>query len=487
MASRLQEYLLQQPLYAAGGRAGQEGSSMAPVRSPWEGLARAMQGVVGGAMQGYALHEAKGAERKDNEALAAFMKNPDDPALAAAAADHPMMANVMLSRMNTKDKLAAAMQAREDRNAHDLQMKQLIIASRQGHTDPVAAANAHADAQIRVNEAKAAQVAAENQKATEAMLRALGVTPSAAPPTGAPAVPQTGPVPNGALPTPNPALPPMRMVPQGAIPSTDQKAEALPPGGVPPVDTAALIPASAPMGDVPGVPVGQGGDTPVPATGVPPGFDMTGRTMFKGKPVKESDLAAFTAALGNGKTAPATWLPFWHKMTEEADKALAEHGKLNTAKPPGELDQPQKLPEQFREMVGDAGHLRTQIDNYEKVMKESGGGNLAAYINNPQSPEAQKINGAYNTLMMALRSKAFANTGVLQPGEIVMLEKMLLAPDTIRGALATPEAITARMNQFRQSIDAKIAAAYKAHGVPLPEAPAPTGGRKYNPTTGKIE
>lgn len=129
----------------------------------------------------------------------------------------------------------------------------------------------------------------------------------------------------------------------------------------------------------------------------------------------------------------------------------------------------EKRSEAFKKLDTEARTLAEAIDNFEQVIKEQGGGTFRAFINDPQSPSAQKVHGAYQALKIAARGEGFLNTGVLQPGEERMIEKMLLSPESLRGWMASPKAYTAKLNEFRKALDAKMGAAYQAHGLTRPE------------------
>ncbi len=124
-----------------------------------------------------------------------------------------------------------------------------------------------------------------------------------------------------------------------------------------------------------------------------------------------------------------------------------------------------RTPEAFKKLDTEVRAVTSAIDNFNKVLAEAGGGSFNAFINNPRSPEAQKVLGAFNALKTALRSEAFVNTGVLQPAEMTMLDNMLLAPTTVRGLFATPEAYAAMLDQIKQFVAGKMEAARGAHGV----------------------
>ena len=284
MASRLQEYLLQQPLYAAGANASESGTSMAPVRSPWEGLARALQGGLGGVMQGYAVAQARGARKKDNDALSAHMLDPENPEKAAAASEHPDFASVTLSRLNAKERIAAAMEAQHQRAADQMAMKQFMVANRAGHADPYAAADARAKAAMDVLDHKAKLEAEARNNRMAGGFDALPL-----PGEGAPTMP-------AAQPAPPPGMPQLRLTPMRPDQMPEKRADAMPPGvmpanaqgqgdSVPPVQQAQADPYSAP-GSVEG-----GGD---PAS--PPQLDMTGRTDYQGVPVSNALMQGVIAA-----------------------------------------------------------------------------------------------------------------------------------------------------------------------------------------------
>jgi len=65
----LTQYLLENPLYNYGGKIRDQGSQTTPVRTWQEGLARALQGGVGGAFQSYAGLQAKNERSLDQQAL----------------------------------------------------------------------------------------------------------------------------------------------------------------------------------------------------------------------------------------------------------------------------------------------------------------------------------------------------------------------------------------------------------------------------------
>ncbi len=127
-----------------------------------------------------------------------------------------------------------------------------------------------------------------------------------------------------------------------------------------------------------------------------------------------------------------------------------------------------KIPEAFRKLETEVRTVGGAIDRFEQVVKKYGGGSLSAFLNDPTSKEAQEYNTAFMAMKTALRSEAFVNTGVLQPAEMAMLDKDLLAPTTVRGLLSNPEAYKAKMDELRRFLDNKIQSSYTSHGQQMP-------------------
>jgi hypothetical protein len=107
----LAQYLMMNPSYGMAQENLKTGMSTAPVHSPLEGLARALQGGLGGYMQGRAYNQAKEQQAGDISALYdAVSKMGTNPnAMAELVKTHPMlaedvkpfmMANIGLSRFD---------------------------------------------------------------------------------------------------------------------------------------------------------------------------------------------------------------------------------------------------------------------------------------------------------------------------------------------------------------------------------------------------
>lgn len=96
--------------------------------------------------------------------------------------------------------------------------------------------------------------------------------------------------------------------------------------------------------------------------------------------------------------------------------------------------------------------INSAIDNFVSIFKEQGGGSFNAWIDNPRSEQAQKINGAFGRMLTAVRSPSYFNTGVLQPAELAMMKQQLVSPESWRGLFATPEGMIARLGEIKKQI-----------------------------------
>lgn len=219
--SRLQEYLMANPMYSMGSSVSKAGTSTEPVHSTIEGIARALQGGIGGLMQGYAMGEAKASRKKDTESALALLSNKDptkEAELLAAAGDHPDIVPLLARREEQREKLAAAMEARQQQVEFRKDMIRLTADLRQGRADPNEAADIYIRRQAKVDENRAKNrpdpaiatnekirleearqrmkdeaAAIEGQRRSDAAARALGINPPEAPPVPAPTViPQGG-------------------------------------------------------------------------------------------------------------------------------------------------------------------------------------------------------------------------------------------------------------------------------------------------------
>lgn len=203
-----------------------------------------------------------------------------------------------------------------------------------------------------------------------------------------------------------------------------------------------------------------------------------------------------TAMLGGGLPQPAPAAAAQPAAQPAPADGVPIPGTTMTATPPPAGATPRVTPAQatlLQKGEEEGRKLQDAVDNYMAVLRRHGTG-LSALFNNPTDPKAQEVLGAYERVKMAMRSEGLLNTGVLQPGEAVMLNDMLLDPKTFRGALATPEAVQARLNQFsKQALDFYNTRREQA-GLPRLEtlsrnAPVATGTptMRWNPQTRRAE
>jgi len=147
---------------------------------------------------------------------------------------------------------------------------------------------------------------------------------------------------------------------------------------------------------------------------------------------------------------------------------------------------PQGLDE-VRKADTDAKVITSAIDHYTDVFSATGGKNWGAYFDNPQSPEAQQLLGAFDRLKTVLRSPVYYNTGVLQPAEMAMLKEDLVSPKTLRGLFATPQALATRLGEIKLAILTRQDAELRSVGRPgvivrdkADLALIPEGGKFYD-------
>jgi hypothetical protein len=112
---------------------------------------------------------------------------------------------------------------------------------------------------------------------------------------------------------------------------------------------------------------------------------------------------------------------------------------------------PQALDE-VRKADTDAKVITSGIDHYTDVFAATGGQNWGAYFDNPRSPQAQQLLGAFDRLKTVLRSPVYFNTGVLQPAEMAMMKQDLVSPESLRGLFATPQALATRLGEIKLAI-----------------------------------
>jgi hypothetical protein len=290
----------------------------------------------------------------------------------------------------------------------------------------------------------------------------------AAVPPGAPSASGTSP------PVQSAALPP---TPADAVAHTDplQMPQVAQANGTPPAG-APVAPPSAPPAPQPQAPPGppQGG-TGMPPAAVPP-FQARPNPYASEAQRYEQMADAYrrigrmdeaNAALQRAQAVALKAQEFEAAETarrQEYDfKASAERrAQANADRQAQQGLVPPSTREKLRQVDQDVRTLNSAIDRFQQVFEQQGGGGINTWLNNPRDPKAQEMITAYNNMIMAVRSEAFANTGVLQPAEMKMLEEQFLSPQSIRGAMATPEAMRAKLAELKRFVAAKAAAAQQS-------------------------
>ena len=142
-----------------------------------------------------------------------------------------------------------------------------------------------------------------------------------------------------------------------------------------------------------------------------------------------------------------------------------------------------KAREKLQEAEAEAARVTGVVDRFGEVFRQQGGAGIRAFLNDPSDPKAQQLNQAFENLKMVMRSESLMNTGVLQPAEAKMLQDTLLAPTSMRGLLATPDAMQARLNEIKEMVNRGVASQRTVLGR---EGGSPRR-LQFNPATGRIE
>lgn len=152
----------------------------------------------------------------------------------------------------------------------------------------------------------------------------------------------------------------------------------------------------------------------------------------------------------------------------------ARSAQPNRVTPIGDARIPPATLEHVRRFENESNRVIDAMDGFERLANSADGmTRFRTWIADPTSPDAAAINQAYNNMVTTLRSEAFLNTGVLQPAEMTMIRNIMRDPTSWRGALTTPEARSAQLNQIRQMIRNGIARQRASIGRSDPAA-APT-------------
>jgi hypothetical protein len=103
--------------------------------------------------------------------------------------------------------------------------------------------------------------------------------------------------------------------------------------------------------------------------------------------------------------------------------------------------------EAARTAVVGTGRVLDAINNFRQAL-EPFRGRTGMEAFNPRDPEGQRLASSYELLKMAMRDESLLNTGVLQPGENVMIEQMLRSPRSLSGVLTNMDSYNAMLDEF---------------------------------------
>lgn len=153
-------------------------------------------------------------------------------------------------------------------------------------------------------------------------------------------------------------------------------------------------------------------------------------------------------------------------------------GSTRTITPPQTT--PQAL-EAARKIETEAGRVKDAIKLFKEKLgpdERTWGEAFNAAINNPTDPKATALNAAFSSLVTSMRGEAFLNTGVLQPGEIGIIDKLLINPQSLRGVLASKEGYEGLFGTLNQFIDDGVARQRAAAGLPANKRDLPATDSK---------
>jgi hypothetical protein len=444
----------------------QQGASTAPVSSPLEGLARALQGGLGGYFAGQAETEAQdrssAASRLMGDALAKFGTDPDGA--LRMLGENPDTADVA-----SQIGLARALQKPADDTFT------LAPGQRRVRADGTVIAEAPAQAPTPTGNVAAYQFAQQQGYGGSFMdftreLAAAGRAPAAPEPLVEIADPQS---PTGRrLVTRTQGMgQPAPGTGQGAGPFSGSALDAqslnivLDPNQDPnsPTFAAAFNHLYGPKQ------IAQPDGTVITVTPSPPsGVRQPGRPMAP----PAAPPASIDAITGGATAAP--------EAAQAAPAAPPGMTATTTQVPGAEITRVAPPSPQAREAARmldvEAGRVTDAVANFRQALTDNGGGSsLAVAFNNPRDPKARRVIQAYNNLITALRSPAFLNTGVLQPGEVSMIDNMLLNPQSTRGVFANMDTYNAGLGEIerfvQQGLERARVSAGQAPGAAPQQAP----------------
>jgi hypothetical protein len=232
--------------------------------------------------------------------------------------------------------------------------------------------------------------------------------------------------------------------------------------------------------------------------GVPTGMQRNAEGVLEPMPGYRGATAEerINYALKNDKPDSQEYADAWRakKWQMAANGSVIENDMSEYPPPARSVRRPTYLPQptgtaldEVRKADTDARVIVPSIDRYVDLHKKIGGSSWGAYFDNPKDPKAQQLIGAFNAMKTVLRSPTYANTGVLQPAEMEMLQQELVSPQTIRGLYASPQALEARLHEIKFAIlsrqDAELRSVGRDGVIMRSEADlanVPDGGKFYD-------
>jgi hypothetical protein len=164
---------------------------------------------------------------------------------------------------------------------------------------------------------------------------------------------------------------------------------------------------------------------------------------------------------------------------EQSRIALPGGGNVTTTQVRPERPSSQAT-EAARTAVVGTGRVLDAINNFRQALEPfRGRTGLQAF--NPRDAEGQRLTSAYELLKMAMRDESLLNTGVLQPGENVMIEQMLRRPASITGVLTNMDAYNAMLDEFAGFATRGANRVRAAAGMPEIDWTAPRPGVTPDP------
>jgi hypothetical protein len=136
--------------------------------------------------------------------------------------------------------------------------------------------------------------------------------------------------------------------------------------------------------------------------------------------------------------------------------------------------------EAARTAVVGTGRVLDAINNFRQAL-EPFRGRVGWEAFNPRDAQGQRLTSAYELLKMAMRDESLLNTGVLQPGENVMIEQMLRSPTSITGVLTNMDAYNAMLDEFAGFATRGANRVRAAAGMPELDWTAPRTGVTPDP------